>query len=76
MDIYMVELFQSREISDRSLTQKLESIQGLSEYNRNVVKILFDSFIEKYALEKSLEAKMKSRLEKSERVSNKEHILF
>jgi transcriptional regulator with XRE-family HTH domain len=63
MGIRIVELFQSREISDKSLAQKLEAIQGLSEYNRNVVEILLDSIIEKDALEKSQEVKMRKRLE-------------
>jgi len=63
MGIPLVELFQSREISDKSLAQKLEAIQGLSEYNRNVVEILLDSIIEKDTLEKSQEVKMKRRLE-------------
>lgn len=71
MGINLVELFQSREISDKSLVQKLEVIQGLSEYNRNVVEILLDSIIEKDALEKSQEVKMKRRLEELEKVRKK-----
>jgi transcriptional regulator with XRE-family HTH domain len=71
MGVPMVSFFQSREISDRSLAQKLESIQGLSEYNRNVVEILLDSIIEKDALEKSQEVKMRKRLEELGQVRKK-----
>lgn len=71
MGIHLVELFQSREISDKSLVQKLGAIQGLSEYNRNVMEILLDSIIEKDALEKSQEVKMIRRLEELEKVRKK-----
>lgn len=71
IDIPFAELFQSREISDKSLKQKLEKIEGLSEYNQNVVGILLDSIIEKDKLEKSQEVKMKSRLEELEKARNK-----
>lgn len=63
IDIPFAELFQSREISDKSVIQKLEKIESLSEYNQSVVGILLDSIIEKDALEKSQEVKMKRRLE-------------
>ena len=71
MEIPFVELFQSREISDKSIKQKLEKIESLSEYNRNVVEILLESIIEKDSLEKSQQMKMKSRLEELEKVRNK-----
>lgn len=71
MGIHLVELFQSREIRDKSLVQKLEAIQGLSEYNRNVVEILLDSIIEKDALEKSQEVKMNRRLEELGQIRKK-----
>ncbi|WP_452225583.1 helix-turn-helix domain-containing protein [Lacinutrix chionoecetis] len=58
-----VDLFQSREVSDKSIAQKLEMINGLSEYNRSVVEIVLDSIIDKDKLEKKQEVKMKIRLE-------------
>lgn len=70
------DLFRPREITDRSLAQKLESIQELSEYNRNVVEILLDSNIEKDALEKSQEVKMKRRLEELGKFGKSKHLLF
>lgn len=62
IDIPFSELFQSREISDKSITQKLEMISGLSDYNKSVVEILLDSIIEKDKLEKNQQIKMKRRL--------------
>ena len=63
MDVTISDLFQSRELSDKSLIQKLEMIEKLSEYNQNVTDILFDTIIEKDKLEKSQELKMKNRSE-------------
>ena len=62
MDVSVVELFQSSEIKDKSVAQKLAMISDLSEYNKNVVTILFDSMIEKDRVEKLQDVKMKSRL--------------
>ncbi|HNP68907.1 MAG TPA: helix-turn-helix transcriptional regulator [Aequorivita sp.] len=70
IDIPFAELFLSREISDKSIKQKLEKIESLSEYNQSVVGILLDSIIEKDKLEKAQELKMKSRLEELEKVRN------
>ncbi len=69
--IAVVDLFLSREVSDKSVVQKLEMIEGLSDYNKSVVEILLDSVIEKDKLEKSQEVKMKKRLEELDRVRNK-----
>lgn len=63
IEVPIAELFQSQNISDKSLVQKLEKINNLSEYNQNVVGILLDSIIEKDKLEQDKEQKMKSRLE-------------
>mgnify|MGYP000011721710 CR=1 FL=1 len=41
--IEVIELFQSSEIKDKSVAQKLSVISDLSEYNKNVVTILLDS---------------------------------
>jgi hypothetical protein len=41
---------------------KVIMISDLSEYNKNVVTILFDSMIEKDRVEKLQDVKMKSRL--------------
>lgn len=71
IDIPFAELFQSREISDKSIKQKLEKIESLSKYNQSVVDILLDSIIEKDKLEKAQEVKMKSRLEELEKARQK-----
>jgi len=62
LDVAVVELFQTSEIKDRSIAQKLETINNLSEYNKNVINIMLDSMIEKDRLEKTQDIKMKSRL--------------
>ena len=67
IEVPIAELFQSQNISDKSLVQKLEKINNLSEYNQNVVGILLDSIIEKDKLEQDKDQKMKSRLEELEK---------
>ncbi|MEM6719565.1 MAG: helix-turn-helix transcriptional regulator [Bacteroidota bacterium] len=71
LEVTVVELFQTTEIKDRSVAQKLEMIQGLSEYNKNVVNIILDSMIEKDRVEKLQDVKMKSRLAELEAIRNK-----
>lgn len=71
MNLDFTDLFQSREISDRSIVKKLEMINNLSEYNKSVIEILLDSIIEKDKLEKQKEVKMKKRLDELDRVRKK-----
>lgn len=71
MNIPFVELFLSREIKDRSLLDKLEVINSLSDYNRNVVEIMLNTIIEKDKLEKAKEFKIQKRLEELEKVREK-----
>lgn len=70
MDASFVELFLSREIKDRSLLDKLEVINSLSDYNRNVVEIMLNTIIEKDKLEKTKEFKIQKRLEELNKVKN------
>lgn len=62
LGVTVVALFQSSDIKDRSVAQKLEMVNGLSEYNKNVVNIMLDTVIEKDRVEKLQEVKMKNRL--------------
>jgi transcriptional regulator with XRE-family HTH domain len=71
MEIDFIDLFQPREISDKSIVKKLEMLNYLSEYNRSVVEILLDSIIEKDKLEKQKEIKMKKRLDELDKVRKK-----
>lgn len=71
LGVAVVELFQSSEIKDRSVAQKVEMISDLSEYNKNVVNIMLDSMIEKDRLEKAQEVKMKSRLDELSKIRSK-----
>jgi len=64
-------LFLTSEIKDRSVAQKLEMIDGLSKYNKDVINIMLDSMIEKDRLEKMQEVKKNSRLAELDRVRNK-----
>jgi len=71
LDVSVLELFQSSDIKDRSVAQKLETINNLSEYNKNVINIMLDSMIEKDRLEKAQDIKMKSRLAELDKVRKK-----
>lgn len=71
LDVPVVELFQSSDIKDRSIAQKLEMIDEMSEVNKSVVTILLDSLIEKDRLEKSQEVQMKTRLKELEEARKK-----
>jgi len=69
--IPVVDLFRSREVKDQTIVEKLETIAGLSEYNRNVIEIMMDTVIEKDTLEKTQDMKMKTRLEELSKVRGK-----
>ena len=68
IDIPVASLFRSREVKDQTVVEKLESIAGLSEYNRNVIEIMMDTIIEKDKLERSQVITMKKRLEQLNKV--------
>jgi len=53
LEVPVSELFQTKELTDLSLIQKLEAINALSEYNRNVLEIMMESIIAKDKLEKA-----------------------
>ena len=65
----MAELFEPCEITDKSLSQKLKMINGLTEYNRNVIEIMMDTVLEKDKLERS--AEIKGRLNKLDAIRKK-----
>lgn len=71
LGVEVVELFQSSDIKDKSIAQKLALVNELSEYNRNVVTILLDSMIEKDRVEKLQDTKMKTRLAELDRIRSK-----
>lgn len=62
------DLLQPSEIKDRSLAEKIEYINSLSESYQGVIEILFDTVIEKAKLEKLQGVKMKKRLEELSRI--------
>ena len=55
-------LFQSPDIKDRNLAEKLELINTLSESDRGIVELLIDTVLEKSRLEKLQDNKTKKRL--------------
>jgi len=71
LDVSVAELFQSREITDKSIAQKLEMVDKLSEYNRNVFEVMTDTIIEKDKLEKQQEVKKKNRLAELDKARKK-----
>lgn len=68
LDVPVIELIQTNQIKDRTIAQKLEMVNELSEYNRNVINIMLDSIIEKDRVEKLQEIKKNSRLDELERI--------
>ncbi len=74
LEVPMAELFQRTELKDKSIVQKLEMINLLSDYNRNVLEIMMDTVFEKDKLEKAQEVKMKNRLIELEHIRNTEEI--
>lgn len=68
LDITVVELFQTAEIKDRLIAQKLEMIENMEAYNKQVVEIMIDSMLEKDKLEKQQKVVMDKRLKELERV--------
>lgn len=71
IEVPFAELFQSREVKDKTMRQKLERVESMSDYNRSVVGILLDSIIEKDNLEKLQDIKMKKRLEELNEIRSK-----
>ena len=71
LGVPVAELLLSPEIKDRLIAQKVEMVESLSDYNRNVANIMLDSIIEKDRLEKSQEVQMKKRLEELGRARKK-----
>jgi len=71
LEVSVAELFQSREITDKSIAQKLEMVDKLSEYNRNVFEVMTDTIIEKDKLEKQQEVKKKNRLAELDKARKK-----
>lgn len=71
IDVPFVELFKSRQIKDKSLVDKLEMINSLSDYNKNVVEILLNTIIEKDKLEKAKEFKVQQRLEELDKLKKR-----
>jgi len=66
------ELLMSSELKDRTLVQKVEMIEGLSDYNRNVANIMLDTVIEKDRIEKSQQVRMNTRLDELKRAQSKQ----
>ena len=71
LDVPVIELLQSSEIKDKSVAQKLEIVEKLSDYNKNVVNIMLDSMIEKDRVEKLQDVKMKARLSELDKMRKK-----
>ena len=63
LEVNITELLDSPLIKDKSLAKKIEKVESLSEYNKNVANIMLDSIIEKDRLEKLQEVKMNKRLD-------------
>ena len=62
LEVPMADLFEVKELDNKTLMQKMERIDAMSDYNRHVVEVMIDTVIEKDVLEKQQEVKMKNRL--------------
>ena len=63
-------LFQSPDIKDRNLAEKMEMINSLSESDRGIVELLIDTVLEKSRLQELHDAKTKKRLAELNAVRN------
>ncbi|WP_452598615.1 helix-turn-helix domain-containing protein [Pontimicrobium sp. MEBiC01747] len=68
LEISILELFQSTEIKDRSIAQKLEMIENMEAYNKQVVEIMIDNMLEKDKLEKQQKVVMDKRLKELDKI--------
>jgi len=71
LEIDVVQLFQPREINEKSLAQKLDAVDRLSEQDRSIVEIIINTVLQKAQLEKAQELQFKNRLEELKRVKGK-----
>lgn len=65
------DLLQPSEIKDRSLAEKMEYINSLSDSDQGVIEILIDTVIEKARLKKLQDVKMKVRLVELDKIRGK-----
>ncbi len=70
LGVPLAELLMSSELKDRTLAQKVEMLEDLSDYNRNVANIMLDTVIEKDRIEKSQKVQMKKRLEELKKIKD------
>jgi transcriptional regulator with XRE-family HTH domain len=68
MQVPLMEFFREEKRVEPSLLEKLEQLNAMSEYNRNVVEIMIDTLLEKDTLEKAQQVKMKKRLDELDKV--------
>lgn len=61
-EVSLATLFQPQNVEHLSIQEKLNKINELSEYNKNVVEILIDTVLEKDQLEKNQQVRMERRL--------------
>lgn len=68
MEVSMAEFFREEQVIEKTLLDKVKSIESMSEYNRHVVEIMIDSMLEKDKLEGQQKTSMKLRLEELEKI--------
>jgi len=68
--VSLATLFQSQNVEDLSIQEKVNKLNELSEYNKNVVEIFIDTVLEKDQLEKNQEVKMEKRLLELKKLKN------
>lgn len=74
MEVPIADFFKTEKTIERSIVEKLELLNSLSEYNRNVIEIMIDAILEKDKLEVIQQVKMKKRLIELEHIRNTEEI--
>lgn len=71
MEVPMERFFKEERTTDITLLEKLERIESMESYNKQVVEIMIDSMLAKDDLEKQQKVVMNKRLKELEKVRKK-----
>ena len=71
MEVPMERFFKQDSSVDKTLLEKLELIDNMEGYNKQIVEIMIDTVLEKDKLERTQQVKMKKRLSELDKIRKK-----